>query len=241
MPDYYTQFSEVLPCLTPEEEAWLRAQLQLIAVHGEDENEIDSYDDERAWDAEWSGPRFLRGDPDHDEMAGFEHEFGGDRSSGERGRHLWFHAEEYGNPDDVASLVQEFLKQFRPGECWSLTWAATCSRPVAGEFGGGAIFVTADEMKWQNVHSFVEEERAAFNARMTQAVGRPVPAEPSASDVPVDGNSPACGEPVNDKQRDAVADALGYEPGDDRIQEAVARHRGTATAELKEALGRKVA
>ena len=61
------------------------------------------------------------------------------------GRHLWFYAEESGSPDNVAWLVQKFLKRFRPDQCWSLTYAATCSKPRVGEFGGGAVFVTADD------------------------------------------------------------------------------------------------
>ena len=61
------------------------------------------------------------------------------------GRHLWVYAEESGSPDNVAWLVQKFLKKFRPDQCWSLTYSTTCSKPRVGEFGGGAVFVTADD------------------------------------------------------------------------------------------------
>ena len=70
-----------------------------------------------------------------------------------------------GNADNVAWLVQKFLKKFRPDQCWSLTYAATCSKPRVGEFGGGAMFVTANKIKWQNAYDFIEEQRTAFKAK----------------------------------------------------------------------------
>ena len=44
-----------------------------------------------------------------------------------------------------------------------MTYARTCSKPRVGEFGGGAVFVTADEVKWENAYDFVEEERHALS------------------------------------------------------------------------------
>ena len=88
------------------------------------------------------------------------------------GRHLWVYAEESGNPDNVAWLVQKFLKKFRPDQCWSLTYATTCSKPRAGEFGGGAVFVTADAIMWQNCLRFHREA-----AEGVQGQNRRQPAE----------------------------------------------------------------
>jgi hypothetical protein len=34
-----------------------------------------------------------------------------------------------------------------------------------GEFGGGALFVTAERVRWENAYDFIEQERAAFEAR----------------------------------------------------------------------------
>ena len=62
----------------------------------------------------------------------------------------------------MAHLVQKFLKKFRPDQCWSLTYATTCSKPRLGEFGGGAVFVTADSICWNSSYDFVEEQRMAF-------------------------------------------------------------------------------
>ena len=81
---------------------------------------------------------------------------------------MWLYAEESGNPDNVAWLVQKFLKQFRRDQCWALTYAATCSKPRVGEFGGGAIFVMANKITWQNAYDFIEKQRTAFEAKKTK-------------------------------------------------------------------------
>jgi hypothetical protein len=110
-------------------------------------------------DPDWKGIRFLRDadgyDPVWDER-GFECVFDDDTAKDGWGRHLWLYADNWGNPENVAHLVQKFLKMFRPDQCWSLTYAATCSKPRVGEFEGGAIFVTADAIQHQNAHTFIE-------------------------------------------------------------------------------------
>ena len=64
-------------------------------------------------------------------------------------------------------LVQKFLKRFRPDQWWSLTYAATCSKPRVGEFGGGAVFVTADEIFQQDACDFVQAKRTQFTQQQT--------------------------------------------------------------------------
>ena len=144
MADNYLEFSEILDNLTVEETAWLEQQL-----------------DE---DPETGCPVFLADyedrDPD-DEYCGFAYSF--EECGGKR--QLWVRAEESGNADHAAHLVQKFLKKFRPHECWSLTYPTTCSKPRVGEFGGGAVFVTADTIQWENAYGFIEDQRAAFEAK----------------------------------------------------------------------------
>jgi len=86
------------------------------------------------------------------------------------GRHLWVYSQESGNPDNVAWLVQRLLKKFRPDLCWSLTYATTCSKPRAGEFGGGAVFATADEIRWENAHDFIARQLGQFKAVKSPAI-----------------------------------------------------------------------
>ena len=167
MADNYLQFSEVVAKLTEQEEAWLKDQLESVRVFGEKEYPEDAVPADLAGkDADWSGVRFLRDKPDHDaewDALGFEFSFHDD--TGGWGRHLWLYAETWGDITNVAWLVQKFLKQFRPDQCWSLTYSATCSKPRVGEFGGGAVFVTADTIRWQNAYDFIEQQRAAFGRK----------------------------------------------------------------------------
>jgi hypothetical protein len=144
MADNYLQFSESLDSLTPEETAWLRAQL---------DNSPDT-----------DCPRFLLDYPEReegDDYCGFDYEF----RDGNDGHDLCIYAEDSGDLGRVAHLVQRFLKQFHPDQCWPLTYANTCSKPRGGEFGGGAVFVTADEIRWNDSGDFVEEQRKVFNRR----------------------------------------------------------------------------
>jgi hypothetical protein len=163
--------TEVIAQLSPEEEAWLREQLQDIYVYGDEEYPEEAVPDEMDdQDPDWRGARFLRDNPEYDpddECRGFEYDFSTDEDADGWGRHLWIYIEEWGNADNVAWLVQKFLRRFRPDQCWSLTYATTCSKPRCGEFGGGAVFVTADEIKWQNAHGFIGEQQAAFKSKGT--------------------------------------------------------------------------
>lgn len=72
---------------------------------------------------------------------------------------VWFHADEYGDVEAVATVVQAFLGKFRINDCFSLTWACWCSKPRVGEFGGGAMFVTAHEVKFHNSYQWVLEKQ----------------------------------------------------------------------------------
>jgi hypothetical protein len=149
MADYPVQFSEVLPHLSAAEETWLRQQMQYVFVFGDDayvEDEIP--DDVTAADADWEGYR-LRRDYDDEDLCngelGFEYEIRDDDRQNRWERHLWFNSDGCGNPDCVADLVHCFLERFRPHECWSLSFALTCTKPEVGQFGGGGIFVTAKD------------------------------------------------------------------------------------------------
>jgi hypothetical protein len=167
--DNYLQFSEVLTNLTEPEETWLKEQLQPIRVFGQEEYPEDAVPAELAdTEADWTGVRFLRDNGDYDpdcDSLGFEHAFHDDHDDGGWGRHLWLYTEDWGNADNVAWLVQKFLKRFRPDQCWSLTYSTTCSKPRTGEFGGGAIFVTANKITWQNAYAFIEDQQAKFKAK----------------------------------------------------------------------------
>ncbi len=81
---------------------------------------------------------------------------------------VWFHHDEcdlYINTLIAALVVQRFLKECRPGGSVGFTWSETCSKPRLGEFGGGACFITAEEIKWMSAYSWLltEEEKVREN------------------------------------------------------------------------------
>ena len=159
MADNYLEFSETLGPLTKQQKVWLEAQLSSIMVVNGKEFPADKAPD--CDQPNYRGLRFLRDyeDPDNDfESFGFGVAYQGTGKN----RYAWIYSDEHGDPERVVHLVQKFLKKFCPDQCWSLTYAATCSKPRVGEFGGGAVFITADAICWQDAYDFVEQQRAVF-------------------------------------------------------------------------------
>jgi hypothetical protein len=62
--------------------------------------------------------------------------------------HIDLIAEENGNVDALADYIQKFLLAFRPKQAVILSYSRTCDKPIADEFGGGAVAVTSDGQKW---------------------------------------------------------------------------------------------
>jgi hypothetical protein len=138
--DNYLLFAESLTDLTPDEEAWLAERL---ASKNEESNDP-AADDE-------------------DESSGIEFEFYGEQPDS---RCLKLCAIEAGDPEATACFVQEFLRRFRPQASFGLSWCASCSKMRDSEFGGGAIFVTAEHIEaWSSGEWRAERERA-FQTRI---------------------------------------------------------------------------
>jgi len=172
MADMYTEFSEVIPNITTEEEAWLKNQLEIVYIFGEEEYTDATLPKDRSSDeADWVGCRAFRDLEGYDcsagADAGFQFEFC-DSDAEDVGRHMWLYAQDWGYVDNVIHLVRKFLSECRPDDCWSLTWSTTCSKPKIGEFGGGAVFVTAEHVEHQDAWAFVEKQREAFNAAVEE-------------------------------------------------------------------------
>jgi hypothetical protein len=165
MANNYLQFSEELISLTDAEVAWLRQQLEPVYVFGGREFTKGDLPADLSPDAaDRTCLRAYRDLPQDecDDEIGFEFAF---LQNEELGQHLWLYAEESGRPDLVAHLIQMFLRQFRPDACWALTYATTCSKPRISEFGGGAVFVTAEAIDCFEIGDFVTQRHAAFLAR----------------------------------------------------------------------------
>ena len=148
MANHYTQFSESLKVKNPAEEQWLREQLALVYLAASHKlfpaetpqlkESGETYEEMPRFQAE----ALQRGATDCSlDFVGFSWEIQKD----DEGTSLWIYSEECGDVEQVAYIVQLFLKQFAPKDWWRLTWANTCSRMLVGQFSGGALLVTARE------------------------------------------------------------------------------------------------
>ena len=166
MANDYLEFSQVVANLSEPEAGWLRQELAWIDVYGDQEFTVGSGNDDGNLGApDWSGYRFLRdyhaADSDCEEV-GFCFELDEDEAYG---RHLWLYGEEYADLEKLGHLIQNFLRRFRPHDCWALSYACTCSKPRVDAFGGGAVFITARRVTFDNSWDLIERNRKAFVRR----------------------------------------------------------------------------
>ncbi|MCG8583114.1 MAG: hypothetical protein MI757_00180 [Pirellulales bacterium] len=174
MANNYRSFSEQIENLTDEEIDWLERQTDTVrfrSVAGPDPEqevlEIALTEDDENYEEE--GMRFLVEAVGDAEQARLVDDFGMIKFTefgyelDKQGRTLWLFAEENGDVGQVAILVQQFLRTFRPHESFSLTAADYCSKPRLGEFGGAAAFITATEILLMSTGDWVAEQRIAFD------------------------------------------------------------------------------
>lgn len=144
MANNYVQFSEILQLDSDEEKDWFERYLAASSTNGvgwdDESNPISK--EAKFWD------NTLDND---DESAGFYWKIQDDG--------ICLYSEESGNPHHVACLVQQFLKEMRPtaNKGFSIGWAEVCSEPRAGEFGGGAIFVTKEKIHYMSVWQWLDD------------------------------------------------------------------------------------
>ncbi len=137
MANNYLQFSETIDKLTENEKKWWEAKLAEL----EGFNDMDDTTEEQEYLGYLVSQLRIE-----------------DNS-------VWVVGEESGDIELIADVVQEFLKAHRPDGYWNATWACTCSKMRIGEFGGGGVFVTAENQQWFNPHTQIEEATLAFKAK----------------------------------------------------------------------------
>jgi hypothetical protein len=156
MSNYYTQFSEALVLDNAEQADWVRTQLDAkkldrlrehASKHPTPTDKLKVPD----WAKELVLAEYILNGQD----AYFSWELEESDTPGKF--NLAMFAEEVGDIDAVVVFVQAFLKKFAPDHCFTLSWAGTCSKMVAGEFGGGAAFVTADKVEYINTGQWLSE------------------------------------------------------------------------------------
>jgi hypothetical protein len=144
MANNYTQFSECITSLTEKEIEWWEKELQCPDEMEDVERKKRM---EELKDLDVSNP---------DCWPDFAWKIDKDNS------YLSIYTDEWGSVENVAITVQRFLYRFRPNGHFSLSWADWCSKPRFGEFGGGAIFVTHNDVQWKTTSYWItkkEQER----------------------------------------------------------------------------------
>lgn len=158
MADNYQLFSEIIPSLTEEEQAWARRILGC------------TQDQDGQNGAEDAGAMLKDGGidlsaVDSDAWPGFQWNIDETHAG------LWVYGEECGNVIHVAEFVRAFLAMFRPTACWQLTWAETCSKPRVGEFSGGGLFVTAASVTLCMPQDWLAERSKEFDRAAAASAG----------------------------------------------------------------------
>jgi hypothetical protein len=67
---------------------------------------------------------------------------------GHSGLHISHGPSGHGDPETAAYIIRQALKHNNSDACAGFQFAYTCSVPRLDEFGGGAVFITKDEVKW---------------------------------------------------------------------------------------------
>lgn len=150
MANNYLLFSDALVGLTEDQANWARDRLKYLDMSPVDLKDV--YGQPALDRIKEDGYTFEESDDGH--ILDFQWEV----DAGPDGEwSVWFGSEEFGNIDHVVLFVQEFLTKWRPNGVFALSWAQTCSSARIGDFGGGAVVVTADEAQYMNAWSWVQE------------------------------------------------------------------------------------
>jgi hypothetical protein len=135
MADYYTHFSIVMKL--PD----VAAQQYALALHAKAES-LTSGDE-----VPGEIPTELH---DNLDMWIFETEPGGN----ELEPTIWMHSEN-GGIDAVCDFIQHLLKKFTPQGYVAFEWANDCSKPRTDAYGGGAAFITAQEIYSMTTYEWI--------------------------------------------------------------------------------------
>lgn len=145
----YIQFSEMIEMCTPEERTWLEG----IPDRGDFE---DNPDIEEDWEKHFGAALIDYGldiadvNDTLDYFPSFDFKLESDGG-------WWIYAEESGDVCHVGCVVQAFIKKFRPDFIFKLTWADYCSKLRLGEFSGGCLVVSKDEIVFRSAYSMADE------------------------------------------------------------------------------------
>lgn len=160
MANNYLQFSMIVPLKSEPEQAWCRASLTALTklLSGEEKG-VQKF----ASDIAWVVMEGLRKDWSHQ---GFEWSITPAPDKADHVAELWLHADEAGEPEQVAAFLRAYLTKFHPTDSLWFSWAYTCSKMRAGEFGGGAVVVTASRVTFLDVQDWATRRSSSATKRL---------------------------------------------------------------------------
>lgn len=144
MTDHYISFSEGIDLGTEEECAWWRKRLNLL-------EDLESNCMQRT--------RLLeRYEMDNGDSLQFEWVLGSNRI-------VFFSRESWGDPRQLARIIQDFLATLSESQCFSIRYACVSSPLRPSDTSGGAIFVTRDAIQEFDTASWLRDRYSEWDAR----------------------------------------------------------------------------
>lgn len=134
MADDYVSFSTKIDRLSSEDAEWLKKEIALLKVRDGEGGLGFNYE-------------FLKDDldPDH-----------------HRNGMLYVYSMHNAVIEPACTFIQHFLQERRSGGFVQLTWAEYCPIPRAHAFGGGAVFITAKEIKYLIMDAWLDRTHSEF-------------------------------------------------------------------------------
>lgn len=146
MSNYYTHACWILKTLTDAEQQWLGEQMEEVEHPGTlqaDEGPV-------------LCPRILVDYPQL-ELESPYFDFHIHTSAATSGIYLCIEDEDgILDTDKVTYFLQKFLQAFPDRRYATFEWAYGCDQAKSDAFGGGAAFITADEVKWENTTHWLQ-------------------------------------------------------------------------------------
>jgi hypothetical protein len=141
MANNYTHFSFAFKINSPAEAEYLETVLQSADSYDEGGTAKDIADD-------------VFEDFEEYQCLGFDCNI----ECGADGGEVWIHDDGgEGNVDYVVQFLQAYMLKFKITKPIAFEFAVTCDMPRVGEFGGGAVVVTAHDDKWINTAQWIRE------------------------------------------------------------------------------------
>lgn len=165
MADNYLQFSLSVPLKTAAELRWVAKTLAAVTRLFDAPGELD---EKCARALGPLGRRIIK-----EEWEYFDAQWSIERARDETAAvgELCLFAEEAGCPEQVAAVLEAYLKKFHPTGVVTFSWAYTCSKLRVNEFGGGAAVVTAERTTFLDAQSWAEDLASKFIAPSQQRTG----------------------------------------------------------------------